>query len=326
MVSIIVVVETVKLVIGGGAVGLPKDLVLENGTLNEKAILKKELLYQGMNGRYVERFYLSPEKSYIFKPLTNNEQLGREAWVHEQILPMFPAIFPKIIAYSESRNPDESWMILEDLGPLAHEFNLDNVLGVVKQAAWWHSLPLERLENLPPAGLKPRIEEITEEIFQRKEEVLALLPYVKTILPLLERKEFSGKLVLSHGDLHIGNFAVVDGKIVVLDWEHTHLNLPYWDLYHVLDLSHPLFPKKVSSGLREQVLRYYLEQVDVVPEVFLEEYYLFSAVFSIWMILLIHKDLKADDRKWPRAQLERQLDETVSSLHQCAEWLYNRKS
>ncbi|MGG3469203.1 phosphotransferase [Neobacillus pocheonensis] len=307
---------------------LPDDIVLENGMLNEKLIMKREILYKGMNGRFVERFYLSGAESFIFKPLTNNAQLGKEAWVHEKILPHFPAIFPKIISYSESDNPDMSWMILEDLGQLSHDFNEETVMGVVKWVAWWHSLPVGKLEDIPVNGLKPQIGQIIADILEKRELLFQLLPrlqiekkLIEQIYLLLEQNmEFSKQLVLSHGDLHVGNYAVVDNKMMILDWEHTHLNTPYWDLYHVLDLSHPLFPKTITSEFREQVLKAYLSKVEleISSDAFLKEYYLFASAFSIWMILLIQKDLVNNGGKWSVEQLNMQLTETVSSLEQCA--------
>ncbi|ETI66585.1 phosphotransferase [Neobacillus vireti] len=311
---------------------LPNNIVLANGMLNEGLISKKEPLYQGMNGRFVERFYLSPSASYIFKPLTNNGQLGREVWVHEHILPSFPAIFPKIISYQISDSPDLNWMILEDLGQLSHDFNEETVLGVVKWAAWWHSLPTDQFADVPNSGLKPQIEEIIADISRQEDKFFQLLPalqmeerHVRPIFSLFDRLVFSKKLVLSHGDLHSGNFAVAANRLMVLDWEHLHLNTPYWDLYHALDMSHPLFVKKMTSQFRERALRTYLAEVklELDGEAFLHEYYLFSAVFSIWMILLIHKDLEADAGKWPVEQLNAQLEETVSCLKQCAEAFYS---
>ncbi|MBS4212481.1 phosphotransferase family protein [Neobacillus rhizophilus] len=309
---------------------LPNDIVHENGSLNASLILKKERLYQGMNGRFVERFYLSPKESYIFKPLTNNAQMGKETWIHEHVLCRFPAIFPKILAYSKHDNPDLSWMILEDLGQLSHEFTEETVLGVVKWMAWWHSLPLESFPDVPLNGLKPRIEVVAEEVCENKDDLLRVLPrlgltgkHVLHVFKQLDSFIFSKLLVLSHGDLHLGNYAVVKGKLIILDWEHTHLNTPFWDLYHLLDMAHPIFPKKVTKGFRKQVLGFYLGQVGMKLDgpAFVREYYLFSAVFSMWMILLIQRDLQADDGKWSKEQLKRQLEETVFSLRQCAEAL-----
>jgi hypothetical protein len=314
---------------------LPNDIVRANGTLNDELILRKEILYKGMNGRFVERFYLSPSKSYIFKPLTNNGQLGKEVWVHEHILPIFPAIFPKIISYSISEQTELNWMILEDLGQLTHDSNEECVLAVIKWVAWWHSLPVSKLGEVPLSGLKPGIEEIVSDVCLKKDEFFQLIPSLKLdeelindVFLQLNRMSFTDKQVLTHGDLHAGNFAIVDNELKILDWEHTHINSQYWDLYHVLDMSHPLFPKKITSPFRETILNLYLNQVGFVNDrdAFFSEYYLFASVFSMWMILLIQNDLEENNAIWPVVQLKKQLEETVASLQQCAAALLLAKS
>ncbi|MBT2733264.1 phosphotransferase [Bacillus sp. ISL-7] len=306
---------------------LPNNIVRADGNLNEEIILKKEILYKGMNGRFVERFYLTPSTSYIFKPLTNDGQLGKEVWVHEHILPIFPAIYPKIISCSISERPELNWMILEDLGPLSHEFNEESVLGVIKWVAWWHSLPIEELGNVPLTGLKPKIEQIVSDVCVKKKEFYRLLPSLKieeelidAIFSQINNLEFLEIKVLTHGDLHTGNFAIVGDELKILDWEHTHINSPHWDLYHLIDMSHPLFPKKITSPFRDRILESYLSLVkfEIDRDYFFKEYYLFSSVFSIWMILLIQKDLVENGGKWSVEQLNTQLEETVSSLQQCA--------
>ena len=307
---------------------LPADIVFENGVLNDDLILKREPLYKGMNGRFVERFFLTPTKSFIFKPLTNNGQLGKEVWIHQHILPRFPPIYPKIISCKISEQPEDNWMIFEDLGVLTHVFDEKSVLELIKWVAWWHSLPVEEFLDVPAAGLKPQIADIITDVRSFR-NVLIDLGLEKTsidrVYSLLEKGDFSARQVLSHGDLHIGNFSIVDNELKILDWEHTHLNLPYWDLYHLIDMSHPLFPKKVEPGLRLQVLEEYIGRVhfEMDGRSFIKEYYLFSAIFSIWMIVLIQKDLQASERKWPEEQLKRQLQETLLSLRQCAEALCN---
>lgn len=296
-----------------------KNIVLPNGMLNSEKILKVEPLYQGMNGKFVERFYLSEAESYIFKPLTNNGQLGKEVWVYEHVLPSLPKIYPKLLAYSVAAEADENWMIFEDLGSLRHDFSEDTILEVIKLMAGWHSLPVEGIVGLPVTGLKPKMEKILLEI----SEEMAVLPDlgVEEIFLLLEGVNFSKKLVLSHGDLHIGNIARVDRKVVVLDWEHAHLNTPYWDLYHLLDLAHPVFPKSVPRQFRERALKAYCEHAGLVGDGFIREYYLYSAAFSIWMLQLIRSDLDSGQRKWSREKLEAQMDETVSTLKDCVDVL-----
>lgn len=316
-----------KSILVGEIMEFAKNIVLDDGKLNDEKVLKREILYRGMNGKYVERFYVSPTKSYVFKPLTNNGQLGKEVWVNEHLLSLFPNIYPKMVSYSANHHdPNKNWMIFEDLGQLTHEFNKETVYGVTKLIAWWHSLSINQLVDIPLTGPKPPIEEILTEVTLRKNEFIKQLPIldmeeknIDHLFNILEQMEFSKELVLSHGDLHLGNYAVVNNQIVVLDWEHTHLNTPYWDLFHVIDMSHPIFPKQITSQFRGEILKVYLEHVNAMvnEEDFIREYHLFSAVFSIWMIMLILKDLKSSEGKWSKEQLENQLKETVSSLKQC---------
>lgn len=309
------------------------SVVLANGTLDKQKIIKKEKLYKGINGRFVERFYLTPTESYIFKPLTNEMQIGKEVWIHKNILTVFPPIYPKIMAHSRSDNPAENWMVLEDLGRLRHESNKELVIGVTKWVAWWHSFPIERILNASLTGPKPMIEEIIVNISLQKEKVIEMLmkydfskAYIENIFMHLERKSFSNTKVLSHGDLHLGNYGYAGDRIVVLDWEHTHINLPYWDLYHLLDMSHPVFPRTINKELRHYILELYLDESKfsgslLDRKAFKLEYYVFSTAFSIWMLLLIQADLDRNETKWSREQLNKQLLETVSSLIQCMEGL-----
>jgi thiamine kinase-like enzyme len=307
------------------------SFVLSNGTLDGHKIIKKEKLYKGMNGRFVERFYLTPKESYIFKPLTNEAQIGKEVWIHKNILAEFPPIYPKIIAHSISENAEENWMILEDLGRLRHEFNKELVIGVTKWMAWWHSFPIEMIMNASLKGPKPMIEEIVANIILKKEKVIELLTkydfttaHIENIFFHIEKKSFSKTKVLSHGDLHLGNYGYAGERIVVLDWEHTHINSPYWDLYHLLDMSHPVFPRIINMELRRDILELYLVESKysanlVDREAFKLEYYLFSTAFSIWMLLLIQADLNRNETKWSKNQLNQQLLETLSSLKHSVE-------
>ncbi|WP_042464089.1 aminoglycoside phosphotransferase family protein [Neobacillus dielmonensis] len=309
---------------------LPWNIVTAEGRLNDKLIRNREVLYKGLNGRLVERFVLENGSSYIFKPLTQNKQLGKEVWVYDHLLPRLPEIYPKLIAHSDTGNPETSWIILEDVGSLSHQYNEETIWNVTKWMARWHSLPVETFADIPNTGQKPRFENIMADVIaNRKELQLPLFDInqadIFQVFSLLNSFVFSKKLVLSHGDLHLGNFAVAGERLVVLDWEHAHINSPFWDLYHLLDLSHPLFPKKMTSELRAQVLQLYLDEVMFEVEdydAFKQEYYLYSAVFSMWMVGLIQRDLAAEDGKWPREKLENQLEETTSVLKQCLERLF----
>jgi thiamine kinase-like enzyme len=312
-------------------------VVLSNGHLDDRKIWKREILYKGMNGRNVERFYVSSTESYVFKPLTNNEQMGKETWVYEHLLVDFPAIYPKIVAKSTNDLPNPSWIIFEDLGHLKHIFNEEIVLNVTKLVSFWHALSTAKCVGVPLKGPKPFIEEIVSSLFLRKKQVVEILwrfqiprAIIEKIYFLLKQFTFSKKKVISHGDLHLGNYATRNNQVIVLDWEYMHLNTPFWDLYHLLDGSHPVFPKRITRELRENALDYYLEQVEQISgnkfnrQAFKTEYYLFSTAFSMWMMMLIHQDLLNQDGKWELDQLKSQLNETIIHFVQCAEQIANR--
>ncbi|MBY0121442.1 aminoglycoside phosphotransferase family protein [Bacillus sp. S/N-304-OC-R1] len=307
------------------------SVVWPNGTLNQKAIYRKEEIYQGMNGRFVERFFMNSRESYIFKPLTNSSQIGKEVWIHNHLLAKLPPIFPKIMAYSIDEHTDNNWIIFEDLGKISHRFNEDIAYKVIDLMANWHSIPVENFMSEPLKGPKPFIEEMVQHLFILKQKLQDIsVQYgiaekmLDTIFSMLENHRFSNKKVLSHGDLHQGNYGQTGKRVVIIDWEHAHINSPYWDLYHFLDISHPDFPKGMNKGLRNLLLEHYFIKTNLPQEEkfsFKQEYFLFSSAFSLWMMLLIQGDLERNASKWPKTQLIGQMSETITNLIQCGEEL-----
>jgi thiamine kinase-like enzyme len=309
------------------------DYILENGQLNDSIIVKREPLDTITKGREIVRAYITPTESFIFKRFTNDEQGEKEVWIQENILSTFPDFYPKIIANSFSEIRNNGWIALTDFGQIKHEFKSDILYAVTKQMVWWHSLPISIWRNAPLSGLKPKIEEIKKDLLQSKDKItqnlsIGNLPKknVDMLFKLLKKWEFSKELVLSHGDLHSGNFGTSQNKLVILDWEYAHLNTRYWDLYHLIDLSHPLYPKTVTSELRNQILNEYYERahsfgMKTQIECFKKEYFLFSATFSLWMTTLIQKDLKQKDNRWTEEVLMNQLLETSINFVQCTEEL-----
>ncbi|WP_419874271.1 phosphotransferase family protein [Candidatus Pristimantibacillus sp. PTI5] len=310
------------------------SIIKPDGRINDEKVWRRELLYQGMNGSCVERVYVTASESLVFKPLTNNEQLGKEIWVNEHILSAFPPIYPRIIAHSLSANPSLNWILYEDLGELTHVFEEKTAIGLISYMAKWHALPISHLQHAPLRGPKPTAEAVRAELLQlwQAEDPEQLWPGIPSslcrhLLAMLQTESFAAdELLLSHGDLHLGNYARVNGQIKVLDWEHAHLNLRYWDLYHVIDLSHPLFPKDMTTAIRERLLDHYLElsaqygkRID--PRSFKHGYYLFASLYSLWMLRLIASDIRTNKGIWPLNQLEQQHIETSSNLRQIAEFL-----
>lgn len=310
------------------------ECVRPDGTLDDSKIWRREPLYQGMNGRFVERFYVAPEESYIFKPLTNEETMGREAWVYSNVLSFFPPVYPKLLATScDEQSLQGAWSIFEDLGELTHFYRLDTALQVARLIAWWHSAPVPEWPELAISGPKPTVEMMAAQLLHRQDEAKAVLQRLglsdhifTEVQQVAAGKYFSGAdrvKVLSHGDLHIGNYAVAgNGRLYIIDWEHAHLNTPYWDLFHLIDMSHPLYPKQMTFSDRERIIDEYINQsqahgVQWNRDVFFREYGCFGAVFSLWMMLLIERDLIQENSVWPRERLLEQWNETAAGLAGC---------
>ncbi|MGF9699521.1 phosphotransferase [Paenibacillus sp. MABNR03] len=313
------------------------DWVTAEGTLNEQFITSRQQLYKGMNGKYVERFTVHTGKSYIFKPLTNLGQHGRERWISRHVLSVLPSIYPQLIASSnEEIAPEQSWLIYEDLGPLVHQSQETEMLSAAVHMAQWHTLWAPRWDELPRVGQKPPIGNMLEDLLGAKESTGDLLSKLgmtlsascwDEITTLIQTAETELPLVLCHGDLHPGNMADVNGRLVIIDWEHAHLNTPLWDLYHLIDLSHPLFPRHVTSQLRDRVVQVYLDGLEgfarKVKRVSFKRWYeAYAIVFSLWMLRLIDSDLKNPDCVWPEEQLRNQWNETAATLEQCMKQLF----
>lgn len=247
----------------------------------------------------------------------------------ENVLSELPLKFPKILSYSVQNKLSDNWIILEDLGTITHTFDSNIALELTALMAKWHSLPAERFSHAQLKGPKPPIEEMADQILQNKEKVFSIFKLHNIsdrlgnkIFSAFTSKPFSTVKVLCHGDLHQGNYGYAGDKTVVLDWEHCHMNTPFWDLFHLIDISHPDFPKPNNHTMRNMILDCYCKEIQISApdrEKFKQEYYVFSAVFSVWMMMLIQSDLDNQRAKWTPEQLSRQLKETIHNLVECAE-------
>lgn len=315
-----------------------------DGRLDEGRIRRRETLYTGMNGSLVERIWpYGTEESFIWKPQTNEGQQRREKWVYEHVLPGFPPVYPRLVASVPAVDGEGGGSLFEDLGELDHAFGESAATALVRRIAWWHSLaPAGMLAGGPVLAPKPRIGRMAEAIVRAWEtsggrlgeswgdagELERLERLVSRVAALAREREWEAWEaaegdVFSHGDLHLGNYALVRGELRVLDWEHVHPNIRYWDLYHVIDLSHPSFPKPVDAAVRERLLRAYAEEAAMRgglsdEEAFRRGYREFAAVFSLWMLLLIEGDLRRGSAPWPEENLRSQLRETLASFEQNA--------
>lgn len=303
---------------------LPKGMLDQGITVHKRAVL-----HIGLEGRQVERLTGDDTDSYILKYLPDEGALTGESWAYAKVLPHLPVIYPRLIAQSGQDGAERPWLLFEDVGSIRHEAEEEVLIQIAEWMAIWHVVPLDSYPELPHAGQKPRPEQVVSDLLAQQTSISALLEAlgfnwseVNTFYQLLDTFQLSPIEVYSHGDLHPGNYGRTStGRIVVLDWEHNHRNTPMWDLYHLLDISHPLFPRAHDVHIRSKVLDTYLlysRQLgkDYEEEVFKREYQLFSAFFSLWMLLLIDRDLQSPTPFWPHDNLVTQREETLLSIRE----------
>ncbi len=290
---------------------------------------REEAIYTAMGGGIVSRIRSDDGRSYIRKPRSPD---SREQWIYENLLCELPPIYPRLLAdpLTKGGTVDErsSWLWFEDLGSLRHEYDLETARAVVQAAARWHSASLEHAGRVPLQGLKPSYQAVAGELLSERELCTAVASRydidfrkLDELYSDLERRSLSDELVFCHGDLHVGNYAFANGRLYVIDWEHAHLNMRHWDLYHLIDLTHPVYPRKTELKWRDALLQDYLLETDKLGikldrRIFLAEYKLFAAVFSLWMLKLIHSDLAEPEGVWTHAQLRSQAEETAGIFRQ----------
>ncbi|WP_186445682.1 phosphotransferase [Paenibacillus cremeus] len=306
--------------------------VLPDGILDDSFILQKEVIYKGTNGKFIERFVIQTDhgpQSYIFKPLTNVETMGREPWAHTEILPLVPQIrSPQILARADHCNPDRYWAILEDFGTLSHDLSEADLVRAAGVVPYWHELSLH-LVSESFTGNKPKVEialqtvrykwNNVESILQTygiNEAVIAKFHLALNHVP----SSFFQEMVVSHGDFHRGNIAIKDGSLIVLDWEHVHQNSPYWDLYNLIDITHPVIRRNTTQMSRAAALQAYFSKRAEFgwkssKAEFIAQYHLYSSIYSAWMLLLIEADLRKG--VFQVNDLKEAEKETLNSMVEC---------
>lgn len=329
-----------------------KQAITANVLLDDHYVSEQEVIYTSLHGTNIERFRLKAnQQSYILKRLPVHQEQYRELWVYKHIMPLLPDQYPQLIAYathdwnddlSGDANTDQddkrytsSWIVMEDVGEIQHVHHEQTLINVIDQIANYHQISTSSIYNMPTEGQKPSITVLQQQLLSQWDDIHQLmqdrvqqgkthtdwLPLMSQLKQAIQQSEWNQSTVLCHGDLHAGNYGVTPtGRLMILDWEHCHLNIPLWDLYHMIDLSHPLFPRAMNTHLRIRLLsRYWEQQVNPLQSksYMIKQYSVFAIIFSSWMLLLIERDLQMKQPIWTHAQLYVQQDEVWEHLEQC---------
>ncbi len=308
------------------------NAVLPDGTLDESRLLSRELLYVGRNGKAVERFSIETAhgvESFIFKPLTNVDTLGREQWFSRHLLPSVPIRYPRLLGQAGHDDADRYWTIYEDLGNLDHRFDKQTLSAAAAVIPHWHQLPLDSVPS-SFAGHSPHVNDVLSIVTERLDrlaEIATGLSMPADLWSVFRRAllrldgVFSSETTVSHGDFHPYNITLRGGELIVLDWEYVHRNSVYWDLYNLLDITSPRYRRPaMEDEWRKEALHTYVERRAamgwVPPDDFIRGYYFYAGIYSAWILLLIDNDLRSGS--FERSALTAQQRETYAVLHDCA--------
>ena len=305
-----------------------ESIFSESGSVLDGIPHEREVIYVGRNGQKVERIGVkmgNQMTSFIYKPLTNNPSMGKELWVQENISFRIPKVHvPRIAYYSRAKEPENYWMVFEDLGELEHNFSADIMKKTSELMPYWHLLPTFLVPN-EFEGHTPRFKEIQGFILSKTAQMRELLihngfsndhiDYVYREILLSDHLE--NETVISHGDLYPLNIAEVNEKLFIFDWEYIHKNSVFWDLYTLMDITSPQYRRPIlNQASRLDILaRYISVRMSLQSPTkanFVCDYHTYSALHSIWLLLLIEQDIAQE--RFEKSALLQQQKETLEKF------------
>ena len=309
------------------------SLVSMDGQLDTNRVSQKAAIYLARNGRHVERFSYQGA-SYIFKPCTALT-VSREQWAQQILVPSIQGVkVPLLLASGGIPHSTDHWIVYEDLGSLNHCDHPDEIIRAAGMIPSWHRIPTSRMSE-GAVGHSPNYTQVLATINRNRPYIESMLQVIgihnQTVSDwwelLLEWEPFIQEhQAISHGDYYRLNIAFQNQQSIVLDWEFTHVNSVYWDLYSLMDItSHRYSLIQLEHHDRVAALQaYWNRELHAIPSElyrrFIKGYSVYASVYSVWILTLIEADIRSGSVADIGA-LRRQQQETESVLQQCLQAL-----
>jgi hypothetical protein len=304
---------------------MDERIFLESGKVRDGIPHVREVIYVGRNGQKVERIQVNVDDtmtSYIYKPLTNYPNKGKEVWLQANLFVRIPEVrIPKILYYSQAIEPEDEWMVFEDLGELEHNFRSDMMIKTSEFIPYWHLLPTTLLPE-EFEGHTPKIKEIQTFIWAKDMQTRQLFKSLGFLddqincfyEDILHQDQLENEIVISHGDLYPLNIAEVNNQVYIFDWEYAHTNSVFWDLYTLMDITSPQYRRLViQQDSRLAILARYISVRESLQSPtqgnFITDYHKYSALYSVWLLLLIEEDIAQE--RFEKSALLWQYEETL---------------
>ncbi|NOU63864.1 phosphotransferase [Paenibacillus sp. LMG 31461] len=303
-------------------------IFLESGKVRDGIPHVREVIYVGRNGQKVERIQVNVVdtiSSFIYKPLTNYPNKGKEVWLQANLFVRIPEVnIPKILFASQTLEPEKEWMVFEDLGELEHNFSSEMMLKTSEFIPYWHLLPTSLLPE-QFEGHTPKIKEIQRYILAKDRQTRQLFERLGFrdehityfYEDILRQDQFENEIVIAHGDLYPLNIAEMKNQVYIFDWEYAHTNSVFWDLYTLMDITSPQYRRLViQEDSRLAILARYISVRENLQSPtqgnFISDYHKYSALYSFWLLLLIEEDIAHE--RFEKSALLQQYKETLEIL------------
>ena len=188
-------------------------------------------------------------RAFFFKASRALPLFVNEGVVMTGLARMFPANVPMPLAVDAARG----WMLLADFGlPLRRRATLEQQVQMYQTMARMQVDSAGQIETLLRAGciyrpipwLQARLEGLlADEISMsplRQDERDALVNALPRLNALLdELHALPIPLALIHGDLHVGNVALVNEQIQFFDWTDAAVSHPFFDIFDIFTVKDP---------------------------------------------------------------------------------------
>jgi hypothetical protein len=200
------------------------------------------------------------ERIFFFKASRALPLFVNEGVVMAGLARLYPTNVPLPLAVDAARG----WMLLEDFGqPLRGQATFEQQVQMYQTMARLQVDSTGQIETLLNTGcifrpipwLQGRLDGLMADEFSlgplRQEERSALvksLPRLRALLDDLDALPIPPALI--HGDLHVGNVAMVNGQIQIFDWTDAAISHPFFDIFDIFTVTDPVKRERLEAAYR----------------------------------------------------------------------------
>jgi fructosamine-3-kinase len=206
----------------------------------------------------VLRVHTKDERAFFFKASRTLPLFVNEGVVMTGLARMFPANVPMPLAVDAERG----WMLLADFGlPLRQRATFEQQVQLYQTMARMQVDSAGQIETLLRAGciyrpipwLQAHLEGLLADeislsplLQEERDALVRALPRLNALLDELNALPIPPALI--HGDLHVGNVALVNDQIQFFDWTDAAVSHPFFDIFDIFTVKDPAQRERLEAA------------------------------------------------------------------------------